>query len=584
MSRKWLLFILIPALLLIGGYIGLQVFLRTNIHKEEKKTAFVNPDSLKIKDDTLGGKKVSALDLRPLFIERLQLLLKKSSNGLYNLSVGDLKVDVLASRVSLHNVMVSPDSKVLSALKSSGALPADVFTASFKDLFIEGINLDDAIHSKDMDYSLIRLVNPTIEITHQRTVKKPKSSGDFSQLFLQEMKKLSITKLVVEGGSIKVHDSQKGGNKKLEDVQVHMANILLDSNTRNEKGRFLFAKEARIDFRNFSTPTKDGIYNFKVAGVSVNASQKSITLKNVSLVSPLSREAFEKKKKFATEMYTLLLPAVTITGMDWWSAINEEEVVADAVATSGGKMAVYFDRSRPPINSMGKFPSQLLMKIPVKFSIDKVAIKDLNVSYEEHNPLSGENGIVYMDKAAMNITNVRNEAGHKGFMAIDGKALFMHKIPIHAAFRFDMDRYRLGDFSAAVRCSTPFDSSLVNSFSAPLAMMKLEKGILQSLDATITGNEQGASGEVTVLYNDLKVSVLEKNKDKAGLNKKHITSFLANVILLKDDNPKKGKAPRKEQTSFKRDPTGGFMMLVWKTILVGVLKTIGAPEKIATGK
>lgn len=115
-------------------------------------------------------------------------------------------------------------------------------------------------------------------------------------------------------------------------------------------------------------------------------------------------------------------------------------------------------------------------------------------------------------------------------------------------------------------------------------MMKLEKGELQKLEANISGNELAASGDVQVLYQDLKLSLLEKGKGNAGLNKKHVTSFLANLLVLKGDNPKKGKAPRTVEASFKRDPEAGFMALVWKTILVGVLKTIGAPEKMAYKK
>jgi hypothetical protein len=68
------------------------------------------------------------------------------------------------------------------------------------------------------------------------------------------------------------------------------------------------------------------------------------------------------------------------------------------------------------------------------------------------------------------------------------------------------------------------------------------------------------------------------------LDKKDVTSFVANLFVLKKDNPKEGEAPRTAQAQFNRDPNGGFMMLVWKTILVGVLKTIGAPEKIAYKK
>jgi hypothetical protein len=118
----------------------------------------------------------------------------------------------------------------------------------------------------------------------------------------------------------------------------------------------------------------------------------------------------------------------------------------------------------------------------------------------------------------------------------------------------------------------------------PLGMLRVDEGRLQKLQASIKGNEQQAKGNVLVLYKDLRIHLMEKDAGKKALDKKDVTSFLANLFVIKDDNPKKNQLPRNSATAFKRDPNGGFFMLVWKTILVGVLKTIGAPEKLAYKK
>lgn len=583
MSRKLLSIILIPAVLLLVGYFALQVYLRTGNRKEEKELeqSFGAAAAQQAKVDSLGGKKVSPADLRPLFVERLKLLLKKSSNGLYDLSVGDLKVDVLASAISLQNVTVRPDAKALENGKASGQLPNEVFSVAFQSLVLEGVNLDDVLTSKTMDYKLIRLVNPVIEIDHQKA-KERKTEGDFAQRFLKEMEKLSVGKLEVTGGRIVVHDRQKGTRKTLSNVEVAMSDILLNEETRKDKNRFLFAKEARLRFRDFRTKTKDGLYNFRIGDAVVNASQKRVVLKNLSFQSPLSQEAFVRKQKVAREMYGLFLPSLTVTGLDWWSVLNEEEVIAREAVTSGGKFSVYFDRGLPPKNKMGNFPNQLLLKLPVQVDIARLKIRNLGVSYEERNPLSQQSGTVYLDNASMDFTNVNNNS--KTPVVVNGTALLMHKIPIRAMFRFDMSGAKSGRFSASIQSTTPYDGRLLNPIAVPLGMMKVEKAELKKLTATIKGNEHGAGGAVEVLYNDLKLSLLEKDKGKASLDKKDVTSFLANLVVLKKDNPKDGKAPRQEQAQFRRDPTGGFMMLVWKTVLVGVLKTIGAPEKLAYKK
>lgn len=580
MSRKRLLLVLSPALLLIAGYFAVQVYLRTTIGDDEKTTGsgFVKEGK---KPDTLGGKKTSALDLRPLFVKRLQQLLKKSSNGLYDLTIGDLTVDVAASTIALQNVTVRPNAKQLETLKASGLLPNDVFSFAFKNLRIEGVNLDDAITSKTMDYKLVKLVGPEIEIVHQKA-DRAKSESDFTQRFLKEMKKLSLDKLVVQDGNIIVHDRQKGTTKRFANVQVLMKDILLNEETRTDKSRFLFAKEARLDFHDYTSKTTDGLYTLKIAGVAVNAAQKQITLHNLSFGSPLSKQAFVKKHRQAEEMYGLSLPSVIITGVDWWSLLNEDEVQANNVKTSGGTFRVYFNRSLPPKKKFGNFPNQLLLKLPFKLDIARMQIRNLDLTYEEYNPLSQQSGTVYLDNASMEITNASNQ--NKTPVVVSGTTLFMHRVPIQARFEFDMRQAKAGRFSASILSNTPYEGSLLNSFAAPLGMMKVESGELQKLSATISGDETGARGTVQVLYKDLKLALLEKDKGRTTLDKKDVTSLLANLVVLKKDNPKDGRAPRVEQGSYQRDPTGGFMMVVWKTVLVGVLKSIGAPTKLAYQK
>ncbi len=99
-------------------------------------------------------------------------------------------------------------------------------------------------------------------------------------------------------------------------------------------------------------------------------------------------------------MYSLSLPTITISGVDWWPAFNGEEVMASEVETNGGKFSVYFDRAMLPTNKMGNFPNQLLMKLPIKLNIDRLKIRNLDVSYEERNPLSQQSGTVYLDNTS----------------------------------------------------------------------------------------------------------------------------------------------------------------------------------------
>ncbi|HYO21643.1 MAG TPA: hypothetical protein VER36_04500, partial [Flavisolibacter sp.] len=502
-------------------------------------------------------------------------------DGLYDLTIGDLQLDVLASTVALKDVTVAANEQILNELKNRGTLPANVFHLSVESFVIEGINLDDALTRKTMDYKLVKLVNPAIHVYRQKKQKTDDENKEgFSQRFLKEMTKLAIGQLVITGGSIVSH-SNKNKTKKLSDVEVAMNNILLDSTTRNDKKRFLFARDATINFRNYSTQTTDGLYTLRIASGSIASPQKQVILEGLSFASPFSREQFIKRQKAAKELFDFSLASATLTNLDWWSLFNEEELVADALTASKGKLTIYSDRSLPPRSRKGNFPNQLLATLPLKLDLKKLKVRNLDFAYTEHNPVTKQNGTIYFDNIALNGSNLSTLNSNP--FTINGSAQLMHSVPVKAAITFDMKSPMTGGFSAAVSTQKPFEGSVLNPFSMPMGMLRIERGTIQKLQADIKGDQLKAGGNVTALYKDLKIALLEKDDSKM-LDKKDVTSFLANLLVVKNDNPKNGKEVRSETAVFNRDPDGGFFMLLWKTMLVGMLKTIGAPEKLAYKK
>ena len=576
MNKKLFLLILIPALIIIGVYVFIRYSLKTTVHRGD------NISMGKNQTDSASAKQSSALDLRPLFIERLKQLVAKTSDNVYDLSVGELKIDILASTASFENVVLKPDKKRADSLNRLGLAPAETFSFSFENLQVEGINFDDAITSKTMNYKLVKLTNPVFEIyrkpTDAREAKEIKE--DFTQRFLKEMQKLSVQNLMITGGKVIIHN--KGKSTVLKDVSINMQDILIDSATRIDPSRFLFAKKASLGFKDYKVETGNGKYTVAIDKVNVEAPGQTLTLVNFSLSSPLGKKEFSGRQTFAKEYYQVAFPSLIMKGVNWWSLLNEEEVVAKEINIPGGKVSIYLDRSKPPASRMGNFPAQLLMKLPLKISVDRLKANDLDFSYEEFNPISQQSGTILLNDVSMNIANVSN-MNIKGAkpVTVNGKAMLMGKVPINAAFVFSLQKYQAGDFTAQISAKKAFDGTLINSFLMPMGMLKIERGNLQKLEANIRGNELNASGDVTILYQDLKINLLRKDNGDKDLDKKGVTSFLANTFLLKKDNPKAGNAVRTTQAEFKRIPEGGFFTLVWKTIMTGALKTIGAPAKIA---
>jgi hypothetical protein len=568
------LLILVPALVIIGVYFFIRYSLITAVARDGEKIAAETN-----KTGAQSTNKIAAPDLRPLLIKRLQQIVAKTSNDIYDLSVGDMTIDLLSSGISLQNVVLTPDKKRSDSLNKAGLAPAETFSFSFEKLEVEGINLDDAITAKTMDYKLVKLTRPVFHI-YREPNDATDPTEDFTQRFLKEMKKLSLQNLVIEGGTIIIHN--KGKSTVLKDVSINMKDILIDSVARNDPSRFFFAKKASLSFKDYKAALGKGYYQLGIAKVNVEEPAQILTLANVSVSSPFSKKEFSKRQNASKEYYQFSCPYITLNAVNWWSLLNEDELNATELDIPAGKCFVYLDRSLPPVSRMGNFPLQLLMKLPMKIDISRMKLNNIDLAYEEYNPLSRQSGTIHFNDISMNITNVSNKKGNgSGPMIVKGKGLLMGKVPIDANFIFSREKYKSGNFTARISSDKNFDGSIINSFARPMGMIEIEKGELQKLQANLQGDQLHASGEVTVLYKDVKLSLLEKDKGETILDKKSVTSFLANTFVLKKDNPKEGEEPRKVQAEFKRIPEGGFFMLVWKTILTGALKTLGAPARVA---
>ncbi|MBS1601508.1 MAG: hypothetical protein JST42_02485, partial [Bacteroidetes bacterium] len=100
----------------------------------------------------------------------------------------------------------------------------------------------------------------------------------------------------------------------------------------------------------------------------------------------------------------------------------------------------------------------------------------------------------------------------------------------------------------------------------------LEKGKINHLHFAMHGTDSIGNGRVALSYNDIKVSLLKKDKDDAGYDKKAVASLFANLIVKNSSKPGK---PGTEEVHFKRIVNKSFFNLIWKTLFTGVKESVG---------
>ncbi|MGZ3937720.1 MAG: hypothetical protein ACXVLT_03280 [Flavisolibacter sp.] len=574
--KKISVIFLIIGVLVVSAY----VYVRQSL-----ATPGFNPPPAKQAASTPTKPPESPLDLKPKLVAKLQQLVKQGSNGLYNLFIHEVQPDILNSTVTITKASLVPDTAAMRKLEQSGSLPGQVFKIETDAIRIDGLGIKDILSKDVIDLKSISIVRPTIDVYSQKSGSSNQSHQTLYQRLMDQMKHIGIGKLVIENGTLITHDPGTSKSTRFNDIAVKLSDIVIDSTTQFDKNRFLFARDADLTLKNYSVPTSDNLYMFKVGTIAIKATKQLMVAKNVSLMPNYSKSEFQKHIQVQKERYDISIPEIAFTNTDWWNLVNNKQLQASSAEIGKVGVSIYLDRRKPlGKTDMKGFPDQLLMKAPIKLNIQKLKIDDLDLAYEEFNQASNQLGkltVTGIQATVDNMTNLPGAIKRNPITTVSATGSFMNSAPAELKLVFDLSRYQTGAFTAELNARKGFDGPMVNPIAEPLGLFMVKRGRLKELLSQVQGDNHQATGNVTMLYDDLHITPLKKDAQNPGeLKKKSVTSLVANAFVLKDENPSKDGEVRKEDASFTRN-SGTFFNLIWKTTLVGILKTIGAPTRLA---
>ena len=216
------------------------------------------------------------------------------------------------------------------------------------------------------------------------------------------------------------------------------------------------------------------------------------------------------------------------------------------------------------------------MKMPLLLSLQKVTIAHAFIEYKEKNPKSDFSGKVQFVNAHAVIENVTNDPERikkDNHCVINFRSRFLDLAAMHARVDMILNNPQ-GRFVFTGGLDEGFDAQQLNKLIEPMGLAKIEKGYVHHLDFNFTGHNHGSDGKLTLLYDDLKLTLLKKDEEENTLQKKTLASFVANIVI-KNSNPSGKKPVRIEQVHYERIATRSFFNLMWKSVFTGIKQTAG---------
>lgn len=516
---------------------------------------------------------------KPLLTEKIKESVYEGSDHLYKIDFKDIHLNLVTGTAVLDSISLYPDSAVFAKLKTIKKAPTHLFRIRLAHLKINGVSILTAYFKKKIDVSTIILDHPSIDMVYNKVPKRIDTLKDERTLYQQISKSLKS----ISVNDIKIIDADfdyYNGLKKLNSVKhlsINVKNVLIDSAAQFDTTRVFHSKDIAFALSGYSALSKDKMYTTKVDSVKGSMSNKTVRIKGLKMIPMYPDLTFSRKYKTQKDRYDLSFNEINLSGVDFISLNNDGSFHAKKIEIGPSKVAVFMNRELPPADfDKGRnYPHLALRRIPFATLVDTLKLNKVDIAYTEFSEKTKERGTLKLDNLSGDIMNLTNDSArlvNKNHAYADLTTYIFGKGKMNVKIDFN-----LTDKDAAfsyVGNIGNFDMKVLNPLSKSLGLVAIEQGKVQKANFNINANLKRSSGQVVFYYTDLKVDLL-KEDEEGEKKKKGLLSFLANNILIKNDNPTKGESVRTANITYERVPQASFFNLMWKSVFVGIRETVG---------
>ncbi len=513
--------------------------------------------------------------------EKLTSAIEDKSEGLYRVKYSDLQLDEIAGFLNVTNMSLRYDSATFANMLETNDAPPVLLNIEIPSITVAGVKTTRALMDDEIIGRKVEILNPVIEIIYTNAGKDSARATPTKEVYEQILGNLDLIQMDtvnIIGAEITTRGMKKGkGNTRFSNIDITLVNVQVDSLASVDSSRILFSKEVAVSCKQLDWTSPDKLYKFGLADVSLSSVSKELKVGRFAMYPSMGEDAFVKALPFQDDRFDFTVNNITLQGIDIHQ-LFEEEILADELTIGGATFKIYRDLSLPrdKENRVGKYPHQVLDDLPLPFNIRSLKLSNAYVEYRERSHITRKVGEVKFHKITANISNFTNMQAaieKNNIMKVDVKSRFMDLTPLnvewtmyllHPKGRFDL-KGSLGKV----------DGRKLNQITEPMGPARIKEGMINSLNFDLKGHDYGMDGTVEFRYENLKVTMLEKDDKEPGkLEKARTMTFLANIVI-KNDNPKRNEEVRRIQAQFERDTNRSIFHLSWKTIFKGIKETVG---------
>lgn len=374
---------------------------------------------------------------------------------------------------------------------------------------------------------------------------------------------IQIKDLQIKDANFKLN--QLNGNRnllKVDHLNFTMKEIEVNPKSYLEKIPFLY-KNVLLTANSLDY-NPDNVYNLKSGKISFEDGK--FNLNQFEMKPKLSRRQFVRSLKLEKDLYTISAKTIHSNQLDFGFEGNDFYMKVPDLNLETVNANIY--RSKIPKDDPKKklMYSKLLRDLPFILEVKNIDLKNSKVEYEEETLDSKGAGKLSFTNFNANIKNVYS--GYKKSRVPDVRAdittNFMNDSRLKAVWTFNpMNRSEKFNIKGNIY---NFDARKMTPFIKPYLHLTAE-GKIKEVHFNFTGNDINATGDFGIRYDDLKLTVYNKETGKV----RKVVSTLGN-FLVKSNTGDEFKEERIETVARNQDRS--FFNFFWNCVQQGLKQTI----------
>ena len=445
-----------------------------------------------------------------------------------------------------------------------------------KSVNLSGIRIIKAMMGKDFEIRKIEIINPRLSLLTEGSIFNAKGSIEKSKETRSDtthhklFKSLEIGKFILENGEVSVIDSING--KSL--LSTAKIDLLLNEVSIDSALTVLNASEINIDFHETSVTLPGDLYQLQFRFMQIVKHDSSIRIDHAKLVPLYPQYEFARVFGKQTDRFSIEMQSLGIRGIQFDSLLALQRPLARLVAIDSLHVSIFRDKNQPfDSSNYPKLPHEALRTMKNPLTIEEVRINNGYVEYIEHEKDAEQPGMVYFDDINGSIVNITSDSSRISInpeLRVNARMMLYGKGQMEAIIKMPLndpeDRFT---FKAEIGS---FEVREANRMITPGNMVDVAEGTINKLTLSGRADRHLGKGNMTMLYQDLKIELLRENRD-GDLKRKWFMSAVANEIV-KSANPLRNQPARVVPMYFERDMNKGVINFLWKTCYSGIKETL----------